>query len=97
MPYNLDYYVPLPPRRPEFYDQNALAQMLDPPQIMLERFRQTMQFQQPGSMLGIRERQRIADQPIPMSSSLGGRDPTGMQGPEYDPGVLNYLRAMLGY
>jgi len=97
MPYNLDYYVPLPPRRPEFEDRNALAQMLDPKQMMLERFRQTMQFARPGSMLGIRERQRVMDAPIPQSTLLGGRDPTGMQGPEYDPGVINYLRAMLGY
>ena len=46
MPYDLDYYTPLPPRRPESFgygqqDMNALAQLMDPKQIWLSRFRQS--------------------------------------------------------
>jgi hypothetical protein len=94
MPYSLDFYAPLPPRRPEFneYDRNALAQMLAPRQMtpeealaqrqaMMERFRQSMQFAQPGSMLGIRERQRIADTAIPESTFIDGRQYDRPQGP----------------
>jgi hypothetical protein len=109
MPYSLDFYAPLPPRRPDFneYDRNALAQMLAPRQMtpeeglaqrqaMLERFRQSMRFQQPGSMLGIRERQRIEDTPIPESTFIDGRQ----YGHEIGPPItassnLNAMRASL--
>ncbi len=57
--------------------EEALAQR----QAMMERFRQSMQFAQPGSMLGIRERQRIADTAIPESTFIDGRQYDRPQGP----------------
>jgi hypothetical protein len=48
MPYNLDFYAPLPPRRPAMFgmgqqDLNAMAQLMsqqDPKQRWLQRFQE---------------------------------------------------------
>lgn len=62
-------------------------------QAFMDRFRQSMAGQMPGAAPIL----PAGFQRLPDATFVGGRDYAAAQGPEYNPGFLNRLRAMLGY
>lgn len=62
-------------------------------QIFMDKFRQSMAGQMPGAAPILPQ----GFQRLPDATFAGGRDYAAPQGPEYQPGFLNRLRAMLGY
>ena len=62
-------------------------------QAFMDRFRQSMTSVMPGAAPILPQ----GFQRLPDATFAGGRDYAVPQGPEYEPGFLNRLRAMLGY